>query len=749
MAAKIKTGRKIKAVITEVNINGNTFENETFNPTMINYFYGKNGTGKSTISGFLKNSVASYKTTLNQDQFELLVYNNQFITEEIQSYGNIPGLFTITKGNADISREIADLKAKKQKADSKVAEQRKAIEDAKKSQDVKTTKFLNSIWDILQKYKKYYPLAVSIPASKKNFGDKLKKINSKQHKKDEIDTLYQQAFSETESAYRLYDKVPERIDVPVDILSVPIISSGSTPFADFLKELRATDWVKKGHDFYQHSAGNRCPYCQQTLPHDFEELLSSCFDQTYQKQIGELQRCAITYQRAADNLLSILVNNKSSEYKGPQKEEYDALLSALAAQIMAANGIWEKKTAEPSMILEPTDFSESIKTINKCIDSINEEIKKHNEIITNRKSSQKDCTDKIMEMIAFDCHDLITANETNQKNTDDTVEKSQAEMTMFYTESTSYYQQISDLSKRTINTTAAKDNINQLIRDAGFQGFEIRERKDAQYVYELVRKDGSVVKNLSEGERNFIGFLYFYNIVMNSRSDDGVQRDKVVVIDDPVSSMDSSALFSVAALVRNLEEICYNNYSLEASENDPKFIRQFICLTHNPFFFKEISYNHISDYECANFYELSKDADNHSHIRLCHKEKEDRRGYENYSPIRNNYEALWAEYRSTTDSVILMNVIRRILEYYFVQIGGFKENDLRKNLLERNKSSFPSKQEYDAAAAMIAYLNTGIAGFDDGLYFDANAVSVDQMRSVFKNIFYVLNQGQHYERMMG
>ena len=84
-----------------------------------------------------------------------------------------------------------------------------------------------------------------------------------------------------------------------------------------------------------------------------------------------------------------------------------------------------------------------------------------------------------------------------------------------------------------------------------------------------------------------------------------------------------------------------------------------------------------------------------------------------------------------------------------MQIGGFKENDLRKNLLDKNKSRFPSKQEYDAAAAMIAYLNTGIAGFDDGLYFDANAVSVDQMRSVFKNIFYVLNQGQHYEYMMG
>ena len=353
----------------------------------------------------------------------------------------------------------------------------------------------------------------------------------------------------------------------------------------------------------------------------------------------------------------------------------------------------------------------------------------------------------IWEQMAFDCVNPILRYETLIEPVNEQMQSTGAKLDEKTKDIDSITEKIGSLSKDTVNTTAAKDNINQLIRDAGFRGFEIREKKNAQYVYELVRKDGSVVRNLSEGERNFIAFLYFYNIVMNSRSDDGIQRDKVVVIDDPVSSMDSSALFSVAGLVRNLEEICYNNYSMEAQDKDPKFIRQLICLTHNPFFFKEISYNHVADYECANYYELSKDADNHSHIKLCHKEEE--RKYVNYSPIRNNYEALWAEYKSATDSVILMNIIRRILEYYFVQIGGFKENDLRKNLLDKNKSRFPSKQEYDAAAAMIAYLNTGIAGFDDGLYFDANAVSVDQMRSVFKNIFYVLNQGQHYEYMMG
>ena len=308
---------------------------------------------------------------------------------------------------------------------------------------------------------------------------------------------------------------------------------------------------------------------------------------------------------------------------------------------------------------------------------------------------------------------------------------------------------IAEKSKDIINTTEAMNDINQLIRDAGFQGFEIREKANAKYVYELVRDDGSVVKNLSEGERNFIGFLYFYGIVMNSRSDDGVQRNKVIVIDDPVSSMDSSALFSVATLTRHMIEICYNNYDLEAKDSDPNFIRQFICLTHNPFFFKEISYNHVSEYECVNLYELTKDSNNQSHITLCHKESGETRGrYMNYSPIKNTYDALWTEYKTTTEPIILMNVIRRILEYYFLQIGGYKGSNIRTEVLDKNRDKFPNQWEYDAAASMIAYINTGAAGFDDGLYFDQSSVSVDQMRDVFRNIFHVLNQDQHYDYMM-
>lgn len=747
MASMKFKNNQVPGIIDEAIVNGNTFENETFNPTLINYFYGKNGTGKSTISGFLKNSIASCRTSIPQEQFELLVYNNEFITEEIQSYGNIPGLFTITQANAKINAEIKTLEVEKRGLESEVKEQKTKIELFERNINSCEKDLLDYAWDIQKKYNVLFSDAIPLTNSKKKFLDRIRNTKASYHDEDTVSTLYHRSFSSKESLHSYYRKAPAGIDVPEVLISTPIVSSGSTPFAEFVKELKSADWVKRGHDTFQHASGGKCPYCQQLLPEDFEEKIASCFDQSYQRQIEELQRCANTYRQTSVALVSMLRENTLLEYNGDKKADYEGLLAAVVTQINTANDTWQRKISEPASSFELPDISGALHAINICIDRINKEIKEYNDVIENRISSQKKCIDMIWEQMAFECTEASVACEARKSAIRATMLDLEKELADNAKQIDFITGRISDIAKDTINTTAAKDNINQLIRDAGFQGFEIREKNNAQYVYELVRKDGSVVKNLSEGERNFVGFLYFYNIVMNSRSDDGVQRDKVVVIDDPVSSMDSSALFSVASLVRNLEEICYNNYSMESSEDDPKFIKQFFCLTHNPFFFKEISYNHIPDYECANFYELSKDADNHSHIRLCHKEEE--RKYVNLSPIKNNYEALWAEYRTTTDSVILMNVIRRILEYYFVQIGGFKENDLRKNLLDKNRSSFPSKQEYDAAAAMIAYLNTGIAGFDDGLYFDANAVSVNQMRSVFKNIFYVLNQGQHYEYMMG
>ena len=48
---------------------------------------------------------------------------------------------------------------------------------------------------------------------------------------------------------------------------------------------------------------------------------------------------------------------------------------------------------------------------------------------------------------------------------------------------------------------------------------------------------------------------------------------------------------------------------------------------------------------------------------------------------------------------------------------------------------------------MIAMINVGATGFNDGLYYDSSAADVKQLRTVFEKIFKVMQQEQHYNMM--
>lgn len=73
----------------------------------------------------------------------------------------------------------------------------------------------------------------------------------------------------------------------------------------------------------------------------------------------------------------------------------------------------------------------------------------------------------------------------------------------------------------------------------------------SQYFLKRIDAEPSdnVFKTLSEGEKNFISFLYFYQLCLGTDNIDRSSKKKIIVIDDPVSSLDSQALFIVTTLI--------------------------------------------------------------------------------------------------------------------------------------------------------------------------------------------------------
>jgi wobble nucleotide-excising tRNase len=741
---------RIKTAIQKITLNDHTFSGVSFEPTLINFFFGNNGTGKSTLAKNIGVPAAKeWVPGASPVDYELMIYNEEFIINNIQSYGNIPGVFTITQQNAEIKAEVDKKTAEKRALDANVKSIDGTITDEMEKQKKVDAAYEKSIWDMTEAIRiRYKETQSGYTRDKKKFVAQLETYTPVDIDELALSQLYAVAYGASETKFSEYKPIDISIIPTSCLLEESIVGSSDSAFASFVRTLSASGWLSQGHKAYQHQAGKKCPYCQQDLPDTFETDLASCFDEQYKKSVAELEQFVAAYKASLNAIHALLTENGKNPFTCELLSEYKTKFGLFMERAQNNVALLKQKTDDPAKTVIIPDLSDILLDINSVIEQINAKIKEYNAVIDARGRKQQDCIAQVWQLMAFVCRSEIAVHKSGKERHTADIERLSSNLSKAKEDSDALQVDIGRLNQQTVNTTAAKDSINTLLKAAGFQGFRLREKTGAQYVYELIREtDEKVAKGLSEGERHFIAFLYFYHMVVGSQSDDGRTVNKIVVIDDPVSSMDSSSMFTVASLVRDLIAICYNNYRMTEHGSQNDHIKQFFCLTHNPFFFKEVSYNRVSENECVGIYELKKRESNQSYIIECTR-PDDRvgGGKVNFSPVKNTYDSLWEEYRTATDSIALINVTRRIMEYYYLQICGYSSGDLRTDLLEKNRHRFET--DYNVAAAMLAVLNIGARGFNDGLYFDASAIGPQQIRTVFEKIFAATDQIQHYKMMM-
>lgn len=521
--------------------------------------------------------------------------------------------------------------------------------------------------------------------------------------------------------------------------------------------INAASWVQQGHEQFHETAGNICPYCQKEIPATFEQDLKACFDSSYQEAKQELADYYEAYRNAANALIAPML-------KPPMVLMPDMDITPFTDKEAAIKGViatnlqkMKEKIDEPADVVEIEDVATMLTELASIIDGFNTRIKENNSVLDAKPKKQTECRTAVWEHIAFLLTDQISQYKTSKTSLESEISNLITEISTQRTAVGTLTREIAELNKDCVNTTATIESVNILLRDSGFQGFSIREKDGTPNVYEVVRSDGNIAENLSEGERNFIAFLYFYHQVKGSENPDGSQENKIVVIDDPVSSMDSSALFIVSALVREMVQVCENNAVGGDHVTKADYIKQIFILTHNAYFHREITYNQVKNYLYVNFYLISK-VDNKSSIKLCKKVNPEIMTEEiNYNLVQNSYVALWEEYREINAPIPLMNVIRRILEYYFLQLCGYDGVTLRKRILIDNKDKFIKTDasgkedftQYQMAHAMLSYICANSVGINDGINFVDDCVDVEQTKETFRLVFEFMEQKQHYDMMMG
>jgi wobble nucleotide-excising tRNase len=139
--------KKIQTEITKVTLNSPIFTDKVFYPTLVNFIYGTNGTGKSTISRLMdQKDYPGLEFKQPKDDAVIMVYNEDYIRENVQSYGNIPGVFTLTKQNAEKKKAIDDTTAAQKKLQPKMEHAAQDLEKNKGEQTDREKKAIADVW---------------------------------------------------------------------------------------------------------------------------------------------------------------------------------------------------------------------------------------------------------------------------------------------------------------------------------------------------------------------------------------------------------------------------------------------------------------------------------------------------------------------------------------------------------------------------------------------------------------------------
>lgn len=756
---------KIKSEIIRIDLTDASYKESHayIEPTYVNFFFGNNGTGKSTIAKALKSGVGlTYAPGRTVADYLTLVYNQEFIDDNFRSYRNMRGVFTLNAKNAKVQAQIDEATAERTRIRqlSRAAAERQRILLEKRTE--LNHEFLQECWKRGKSFREEFPGTMEKKGRSDPFTREILAHAPADKDIEELRRMYEAAYSDTAKHYSRFTTISnpavmETVDGS-EILSKPIVNSADTELAVFLRDIGATEWVRQGHDAYAHTADGKCPYCGSVLPNDFEETFIASFDNKYQDNLLLLGEFMARYKKTANELFVPLQSIPTELYPQIDIKPYNDKLALLKATIQANIESIKSKTEDPAMTVTLTSVQPILEELADIINGYNAMIDANNAIVAAGPSMKNECVKAVFGVLAFILKDVISAHKRSEADIQEQLDALEKELNGYKDSIDEIEEQLKTLRGNTVETDTAKDSINKMLRDSGMKGFSLQPKQGVDNVYEVRRPDGTIADNLSEGEKNFIAFLYFYHMVQGSVSADGETREKIVVIDDPVSSMDSNALFIVSSIVRGMIGVCYNNTEYRKPDVKGDYIKQIFILTHNAYFHNEITYKEVPHYRSTSFFVIRK-SDNRSAIIPCVKAGKTIGEKENYNPVQNSYAALWDElkklYEEENSSIAIKNVSRRILDQYFLQLCGFDGADIRRTVLETNKHRFvteeggkPNYEKYHLASALLHYVGSP-SGIGDEMFIDDECLSSECHKAVFKLIFEAMEQDQHYKMMMG
>lgn len=702
------------------------YEDEINFDKNLNFVFGKNGTGKSTLTKLLKEQgKVNYDVRVFQG-FENMIGENNRLNAVI-----------LGEENNEIAQEIEnmkkDIKKKEEeidKIDSEIKEPKdnsenlwKKVEEIKRIAEQKDTQIQNFYSKSASEIKNMTnPQISKTTYNKSDFI--LEKKNAKLLSEIEIQNLKQIIKTEVKIAQKI--EFPN-INLKDELKRVNLILEKKVEEKVRITRLENNEekrnFAKKG--LHLHKVGEICSFCGNTIKKEEYEELEKYFlaDDVKEFQI-KIETTKNSYQQIVEKIKNVKFDKNNFYPNNIEKltqiiEEYEIIKE----KIIKIFELFLKKLEKKDIFKENEKIS--IDNISLNFNKISEE---YDDLVKGNNSSnlseekEKAKTNLRYHFIKlaldeFDektkLYELSLLKEKKEEYKTE-IENKENEIIKINNEITNLNLEIIKLEAKTKNEKILVENINKKIKN--YTSFELVHKEDIEgkgfYNVKCLRtNEDRDITQISTGEKNIIALLYF--IEKLNEINEVETRNKLIIFDDPMNSNDDTMQYLIIEELQKLmKELFQNN-------KDNKFI----LMTHNVHFYINVKYDFDKDDDYKkrrNFIRLVSDTKK-TKINYIKNKDED---------FKTNYESLWHETKilfslSTCDSAILLNPIRRIVETY-TKFNGV------------DKKVFLSKIE-----GAKKFFNVNSHGIDD-LEADLNGKSKENIIEIFKECFEKNNSIEHF-----
>jgi wobble nucleotide-excising tRNase len=697
----------------------------------INLIYGLNGTGKSTLSDYLlESSDTKFKDCLieglgNDD--EILVYNQSFIRENFFESESLKGIFTLSKENKEAEIKIANAEKEIKRISGEKENKEKELQKEKDAISAKHKASKDKIWEIKQNYTGGDRVLEFCLEGYKSDGNKLlafveglKKPETKPTKtiesiKEEVQALAGENAQKYDALELI--KFPSPKSESDGLLKKEIVGNKNSTVSDLINKLSSSDWVKDGLKYLPTEIETEkevCPFCQEsTISKQLFQSIKDYFDESYEADINSLKEFHKEYSEAIQAIPDKSVFENNPKYEAFKKDfelRYNSFIKVVEGNLKSI----EEKLKSPSVSKTLTSAETALKEVNSVIDKINNQIVEHNRKIDQKETAFEEIKTSFWEIMRWDYDQTISSLSSDRAQSQKNVSSLNKSIGDYDTEIDKQKGIIVEQQKQTVNIEEAIININNGLIDLGIEDFKIKHHSENLYKIVREKNDTRIFHSLSEGEKMIISFLYFVELCRGKKDATEAGKKKIVVIDDPISSLSHIYIFNVGRLIHK-EFLRSDKYE------------QVYLLTHSLYFFYEMTDPQKERrHENQKLFRIRKNSTGSQILEM------------KYEEIQNDYHAYWFVIKDEeSPAALIANCMRNIIEYFF----NFVEKKDLNNVFQK-----PVMQE-NRFQAFSRYINRESHSLGQNI-FDIKEFNYADFKDAFALVFKENGYEEHYKKMM-